>query len=129
MSYPSSESPLDSGLLELTPGVIDGLPETAAVFRLRSSGQRVMYVGHAGEQGLREAVREVCGAAPVAGISRLEYSLADGAAAAEAAAEDEIRRYKPLYNEGFGRVRNSELRLPKRGHRIRKAMSNPPPIE
>ena len=125
MSYPSSESPLDSGLLELTPSVIDGLPETPAVFRLRSSGQRVMYIGHAGEQGLREAVRELCGAAPVAGISRLEYSLADGAAAAETAAEDEIRRYKPLYNEGFGRFRNSELSLPKKGHRIRKAMHNP----
>ncbi len=125
MSYPSSESPLDSGILELTPGVIDGLPETPAVFRLRSSGQRVMYIGHAGDQGLRDVVRELCGAAPVVGISRLEYSLIDEASAAEAAAEDEIRRYKPLYNEGFGRYRNSELSLPKKGHRIRKAMHNP----
>ncbi|HJO03459.1 MAG TPA: hypothetical protein QGG47_05765 [Acidobacteriota bacterium] len=125
MSFPRSESPLDSGLLELSPGVIDELPETPAVFRLRSSGQRVMYVGHAGDEGLREAVRELCGAAPVAGISRLEYSLSDGAAAAEAAAEEEIRRYKPLYNEGFGRFRNAELSLPKRGHRIRRAMHNP----
>lgn len=125
MSNPPSESALDSGLLELTPGVIDGLPDTPAVFRLRSSGQRVMYVGHAGAQGLREAVRELCGAAPVAGISRLEYSLADGASAAEASAEEEIRRYKPLYNEGFGRFRNSELTLPKNGHRIRKSMHNP----
>ncbi len=125
MSYPSGESPLDSGILELTPGIIEGLPETSAVFRLRSSGQRVMYIGHAGDQGLRDAVRELCGAAPVAGISRLEYSLIEGASAAEAAADEEIRRYKPLYNEGFGRFRNSEIGLPKKGHRIRKAMHNP----
>ena len=125
MSYSPSESPLESGLLELTPGVIDGLPETSAVFRLRSSGQRVMYVGYAGDQGLREVVRELVGGGPIAGISRLEYSLADGVNAAEAAAEDEIRRYKPLYNEGFGRLRNSEATLPRKGHRIRKAMPNP----
>ena len=63
--------------------------------------------------------------APAAGVALLEYSQTDTSASAAAAAEDEVARLKPLYNEGYGRFRNSELILPKKGHRIRKAMKNP----
>ena len=124
MSEASSEAVLESGVLLLSDELVETLPEEPAHYRLRSSGQRVMYVGHAGEEGLRRAVRDVCRSQAMAGISSLEYSLTTSAEAAEAA-NQEIQGLKPLYNEGFGRFRNADMSLPKKGHRIRKAMHNP----
>jgi len=100
-------------------------PATPGHYRLLASGQSVMLVGHAGEEGLREAIRRDFENSPVAGVALLEYSQTATADSAAAAAEDEIARLKPLYNEGYGRFRNSELSLPKKGHRIREAMKNP----
>jgi len=120
-----AESRLDSGIIKLDGPAIDGLPESPGYYRLLSSGQSVMLVGHAGDEGLRAAVRRAYTHAPAAGVVLLEYSQTDTSASAAAAAEDEVARLKPLYNEGYGRFRNSELILPKKGHRIRKAMKNP----
>ena len=116
---------LASGLVELTPDAIDALPDAPAWYRLRSPGQRVMLVGHAGDEGLREAIRELYGSHLVGGLAFVEYEAsADAAAAADAAARD-IELLKPLYNDGFGRFRNEEVTLPRAGHCIRKAMPNP----
>ena len=125
MNDTRAEARLDSGIIKLDAPAIDALPESPGHYRLLSSGQSVMLVGHAGEEGLREAVRAAYDRSPVAGVALLEYSQTDSSASAAAAAEDEVDRLKPLYNEGYGRFRNSELILPKKGHRIRKAMKNP----
>ena len=125
MSDTRAETRLDSGIIKLDGAAIDGLPESPGHYRLLSSGQSVMLVGHAGDEGLRAAVRTAYEKAPVAGVALLEYSRTDTSASAATAAEDEVSRLKPLYNEGYGRYRNSELVLPKKGHRIRKAMKNP----
>lgn len=121
----SHETRLDSGMLQLEDATIENLPESPAHYRLLSSGQSVMVVGHAGEEGLRAAIRRAYSAAPVAGVALIEYSQADSPESAAAAAEQEVSKLKPLYNEGYGRFRNSEISLPKKGHRIRKAMNNP----
>ncbi len=121
----SHEARLDSGMIQLDGATIENLPEVPAHYRLLSSGQRVMAVGHAGEEGLREAIRQAYGYSPVAGVALIEYSQTDSPDSAAAAAEEEASTLKPLYNEGFGRYRNSELSLPKKGHRIREAMKNP----
>ena len=125
MSDAHAEARLDSGIIKLDGAVIEDLPESPGHYRLLSSGQSVMLVGHAGDEGLRAAIRSIYENPPVAGVVLLEYSQTDTAAAAAATAQDEISRLKPLYNEGYGRFRNSELSLPKKGHRIRKAMQNP----
>ncbi len=125
MSDSRIEPPLGSGLLPLDSTTLEKVPESPGVFRLRSSGQRVMFVGAAGDEGLREAVRQMFDRSPIAGLAVVEFAATDDAAAAEGAAQQDIERLKPLYNEGFGRFRNSELSLPKKGHRIRKAMHNP----
>ena len=125
MSDASAESKLDSGLIGLDEASIERLPESPAYYRLLSSGQRVMVVGYAGAEGLRETVRRAYARPPAAGFALIEYSQTDTAEAAAAGAEDETTRLKPLYNEGYGRFRNSEISLPKKGHRIRKAMQNP----
>ena len=118
-------SVLGSGLVKLSPERIDALPEGSAHFRLRSSGQRVMYVGAAAEEGLREAVRSLVAGQPVAGLATLEYDVALSAEAARDAAAADIALLKPLYNEGFGRYRHSDSHLPKKGRRVRTAMHNP----
>lgn len=125
MSDRQAKARLDSGMIDLDGAAIDDLPESPGYYRLLSSGQSVMFVGHAGEEGLREAVRGVYGNSPIAGVVLLEYSQTDTPDSAAAGAEDEIARLKPLYNEGYGRFRNFELSLPKKGHRIREAMKNP----
>lgn len=125
MSEHSKSGVLGSGLIALTPEAIERLPEDAGHYRLRSSGQRIMFIGHAGDLGLRETLRQVGQSHVVAGIATLEYSTADSSEAAAEAAEREIRELKPLYNMGFGRYRNSDTSLPKTGHSIRKAMQNP----
>lgn len=125
MSHPRSEPALESGLIALKPASIGKLPESPGYFRLRSSGQRIMYVGHAGDEGLRQTVGEAAASAPVAGVSYVEYSSTTDAGGAEAAAQADIDRLKPLYNLGYGRYRNAELSLPKKGRRIRKAIHNP----
>lgn len=116
---------LDSGMILLSSATIDDLPDRPAVYRLRSSGQNVVYVGHAGDEGLRDAVREVWATHAMTGVATVEYEEADSAEAAASAAAEEIDALRPLYNEGYGRFRNSDVNIPKQGHRIRKAMSNP----
>ena len=101
------------------------MPGGPAVYRLRSSGQSVVYVGHVGEEGLREEIREIWAGHALTGIATVEYELADSAEEAAAAASEEIDALRPLYNEGYGRFRNSDVNIPKQGHRIRKAMDNP----
>ena len=125
MSEATTTAALPSGLLDLNYDLIDRLPKQAAHYRLRASGQRVMYVGHAGAEGLSAAVRTVLRNPLVAGITLLEYELLDDEAAAEEAANCDIKGLKPLYNEGFSRFRNTDVSLPKAGHRIRKAIQNP----
>ncbi len=121
----SHEGRLASGMVPLDRDAIERLPETSAHYRLLSSGQRVMSVGHAGETGLREVIRDAWTNAPVAGVTLIEYSETATAEEARVAAEAELSILKPLYNEGYGRFRNSEISLPKKGHRIREAMKNP----
>lgn len=116
---------LSSGLVELTAAAVETLPAGPALFRLRAPGQRVVYIGWAGERGLREAVRSFQIARPVAGISTVEYSPAESPEAARQMAEADICNLKPLYNEGFGRYRNAETEIPTSGRRTRRAMHNP----
>lgn len=116
---------LGSGFIEITPDTIETLPESPGHYRIRSPGQRIMYVGHAGSEGLRAAIREVVSGRPVAGYATVEYEAADSPEAAAQAAEHEIDVFKPLYNEGFGRYRATDTTLPKKGHRVRPAMHNP----
>lgn len=125
MSKASSQAVLKSGIMDLTPETVETLPEKPALYRLLASSQRVMYIGHAGEEGLRNAIRKAVQGQLAAGIVLLEYEPKPTSEAAELAAREEIRALKPLYNEGFGRYRNSDFSLPKKGHRIRKAMQNP----
>lgn len=125
MTEASHQAVLGSGFMELTPETIERLPESPGWFRLRSSGQRVMLVGHAGVDGLRAAVRQAVSGQPIAGFATVEYESCDDEAAARAAAAADIDAIKPLYNDGFGRYRNSDTHLPKKGHRVRLAMQNP----
>lgn len=120
-----TRSVLDSGMIQLSNAAIDRLPEGPALYRLRTSGQRIVYIGHAGDEGLRQAIRDVWSGNAMTGVATVEYSPADSADAAAAAAGEEIDVHRPLYNEGYGRFRNSDIDLPKQGHRIRKAMDNP----
>ena len=62
----------------------------------------------AGEEGLRAAVREVLRAHAVAGITTIEYSLAENPEAAREAVAEDVRTLKPLYNEGLGRYRTTD---------------------
>lgn len=123
MAAAPRDSVLASGFVELAPDNLDELPDGPAWFRLRSPGQRVVYVGHGAH--LRSAVRAVVAGQPVAGFATVEYQPCDDEAAARAAAEADIDELKPLYNDGFGRYRNSDTQIPKKGHRVRPAMHNP----
>jgi hypothetical protein len=125
LSESAHDAVLDSGFVNFGPDQIDGLPESAAHFRLRSSGQRVMMVGVAGEQGLQTAVRDVLRAHAVAGVATVEYCLAESPEAAREAADRDIRVLKPLYNEGLGRYRTTDPILPTKGRYTRRAMRNP----
>lgn len=125
MTQAETPAALPSGLLVLDQDLIERLPEQPAHYRLRASGQRVMYVGHAAEEGLQQAIRTMLRSPLVAGLSSLEYQLADDSSAAEVAAREDINGLKPLYNDGFGRFRNTDVSLPTKGHRIRKAIQNP----
>ncbi len=125
MTAESHDSVLSSGLVELSPETLDELPETPGFFRLRSPGQRVMFVGHAGDEGLRTAVRRAVTGQPIAGFATVEYEACADGEAAHSAADADIDAIRPLYNDGFGRYRNSETPLPKKGHRVRAAMQNP----
>ncbi len=125
MSDTRAAARLESGIIKLDGPAIEGLPESPGHYRLLSSGQSVMLVGHAGGEGLREAIRVAYEKFPVAGVTLLEYSQTDTSESAAAVADEEVSRLKPLYNEGYSRFRNSEISLPKKGHRIRKAMQNP----
>ncbi len=123
---PQHTSPLASGIVGIEEGALDfdRMPEEPAIYRLRSSGQRIMYVGHAGDEGLREALTTLLTGQSMTGVRFVEYEVMT-ADAAQAAAEAEIDVLKPLYNTGFGRFRNSDVRLPKQARRIRTAMDNP----
>lgn len=120
-----SDAFLQSGPIELTEEGVDRLPDTPGVFRLRSSGQRVAYIGWAGANGLRDAVRRFRASMPVAGLSTVEYSAADSGDEARARAEADVRALRPSYNEGFGRYRNAETPIPTSGRSTRRAMHNP----
>lgn len=119
------EAVLSSGFIEITPEAVEALPEGPGHYRIRSPGQRIMFVGHSGSEGLRTAVREIVSGSPIAGYATVEYEVADSDERAARAAEADIGAFKPLYNEGFGRYRPSETHLPKKGHRVRPAMHNP----
>lgn len=125
MSESRPAAVLGSGFIEITPESLEELPEEPGHFRLRSPGQKVTYAGHAGDEGLREVVRETVEGQPIAGFATVEYETTESAEEAASAAETDIDVYKPLYNEGFGRFRNSDVDLPKQGHRVRAAMRNP----
>ena len=125
MSDRARDEALESGMVDLGPGTIERLPESPGHYRLRTSGQRVMIVGHAGEEGLRSAVRSIWRTRAVAGVSTIDYAVDETAdEAAEAAARD-IRELRPLYNEGLGRYRNPDRTLPTTGRTTRRAMHHP----
>jgi hypothetical protein len=120
-----SATVLQSGLLDLRPATIERMPDRPGHFRLRSSGQRVMLVGHAGEEGLREAVGELWRSRAVAGVSAVDYEVEDTPEAAAEAAAADIRSLRPLYNEGLPRYRNPDGILPTTGRPTRRAMHHP----
>jgi len=125
LTEPARDRALASGTIDLDPGTIDLLPDSPGHYRLRTSGQRVILAGHAGEEGLRSAVRSLWRTRAVAGVSTIDYAVEETAeAAAEAAARD-IAELRPLYNEGLNRYRNPDRTLPTTGRRTRRAMHHP----
>lgn len=118
-------SVLPSGLLDLSPSTIERLPDRPGHFRMRTSGQRVMLAGHAGQEGLRETIRELWRARAVAGLATVDYEVNETPEAAESAAAEDVRMLRPLYNDGLPRYRNPDGTLPTTGRPTRRAMYHP----
>lgn len=116
----------DSGILEFLPHRLEEVPEGPGVYLLLSAGQKVIYVGEAGEGGLRDTLWELYEEQVFSGASAFRYlTTADREAAAQLA-QELIQRHKPTYTIGFHRVRPEDISLPKQGHKIRRAVPNPP---
>lgn len=125
MSGSESGTLLASGFREFDADEIDSVPDAPGVFRLYSSGQRLIYVGHAGEEGLRRALTDLHAAKTIPGVGLFEYEGTDDADSAAERAQRQIEQLKPLCNLGFGRYRSGETGLPRQGHRVRLAIRNP----
>ena len=116
---------LSSGLVAFDLDRIDDVTDAPAVFRLRASGQRVIYIGHAGESGLRAELTRLLRSGVFHAAERFEYDVMDSVAAAEDEAREQIFALRPLYNRGYERYRNTAVEPPRRGPRVRPASPNP----
>ncbi|MFQ5743347.1 MAG: hypothetical protein ACE5HV_07135 [Acidobacteriota bacterium] len=115
----------DSGLIELTADRIEKVPEGPGVFMMVSPGQKVIYVGHAGDSGLRESLWRVFEQEALPAASYFRYQSTADAATAEALASERIEALKPPHNIGYGRFRNGEVSVPKQARSVRQAAPNP----
>ena len=115
----------ESGLIELTPEHVEELPDGPGVFQLVSPGQKVIYVGHGGEKGVRESLWEIIEEQAITGVGFFRYQIAADPAAAEELAARYVEELKPTYNLGYGRFRNSEVTRSRQGRTVRRAAPNP----
>lgn len=116
----SSTAPAYSPILDFEPEHIESVPDVPGVFRILSFGQKIIYVGHAGNEGLREALWELYEDNVIGGAAEFVWTGCESAEAAEELAGEEIRRLKPIYNIGFDRFRNEEVSVPKQGRSVRR---------
>lgn len=116
----SSTAPAYSKILDLEPEHIESVPDGPGVFRILSFGQKVIYIGHAGDEGLREALWSFYEDNVLGGAAEFTWVACESAAEAEELARQEIRRVKPIYNIGFDRFRNDEVALPRQGRSVRR---------
>ncbi len=114
-----------SGLIEFIPENVENVPDECGVFFVLASGQKVMYVGQAGERSLRESLWRVFEEQPFGVIEYFRYLVVPDSAAAEETANRYIAELKPPHNLGYGRFRNDEVKVSKQGHSIRHAAPNP----
>jgi len=115
----------DSGLIDFIPENIDRLPEEPGVFLIVSPGQKVIYVGYAGEGGLRNSLWEFFEDRAIPAAAFFRYRTARDVSIAEVLAGDYINAMKPPYNVGYGRYRPFETSLTKGKREIRQAAVNP----
>lgn len=127
MAQPESPSvETRSGIRSFEPARLEELPESPGVYRIYSYGQKAIYVGHAGDEGLREALWELYESGALGGAAYFDFAVCDDEETADSRAADEIESLKPIYNIGFGRLRNDELTVPKQGHGVRREGLDPP---
>jgi hypothetical protein len=118
-------SALSSGLVPFDLDHIEDLADGPAVFRLRASGQRVVYVGHADRSGLAAELSRLHRSGVFHAIERFEYDPIDDPEEAAQEARRQIDALRPLYNTGFSRFRNTFSEPPRRGPKLRPASPNP----
>lgn len=116
----------ESGLIELTPENIENVPDGPGVFQIISVGQKVVYVGHSGDRGLRESIWEIVEEHVLAVASFFRYVTTSDEETARELALQYVERYRPPHNVGYGRYRSGDTTLPRQGHRVRQAVPNPP---
>lgn len=114
-----------SGLIELTPENIDEVPEGPGMFELVATSQKVIYVDHAGEEGLREAIREIVEEHVLSVATFFRYTVTADEAEAQELARRRIAAERPPHNVGYDRYRGSDTKLSKQGRRVRQAVPNP----
>lgn len=115
-----------SGFRSFEPRRIEELPESPGVYWIYSYGQKPIYVGHAGEEGLREVLWGLYESSALGGAAYYDVLVCDDEEGAASRAAEEIDELKPIYNIGFGRLRSDELTVPKQGHGIRREGLDPP---
>jgi excinuclease UvrABC nuclease subunit len=115
----------DSGLIALVPDNIDKLPEEPGVFLIVAPGQKVIYIGHAGDEGLRSSLWSFFEEHAIPAAAFFRYRTARDGSIAEVLAGDYINAMKPPYNVGYGRYRSSETSLTRGKRKIRQAAVNP----
>jgi len=114
-----------SGLIELTPENVEDVPEKPGVFELVATSQKVIYVDHAGDRGLREAIREIVEEHVLSVATFFRYTVTGDESRAEELARQRILSERPPHNVGYGRYRFSDTELSKQGRRVRQAVPNP----
>lgn len=115
----------DSGLIDFIPDNIDKLPDEPGVFLVVSPGQKVIYVGHAGDVGLRNSLWKFFEERAIPAAAFFRYRTARDGSIAEVLAGDYINAMKPPYNVGYGRYRSSETELTRGRRKTRQAAVNP----
>lgn len=114
-----------SGLIEFIPENVEKAPESAGVFLIIASGQKVLYVAPTAGKSIRESLWNVLEEQPFGATEYFRYVVeGDEQKAADIAARL-IEEHKPPHNVGYSRFRNEEVKLPRQGHSIRHAAPNP----
>jgi len=114
-----------SGLIEFIPENVERAPETAGVYLVIASGQKVLYVATSGGKSIRESLWNVLEEQPFGATEYFRYIVETDPQKAADIAAGLIEKHKPPHNVGYSRFRNEEVKLPRQGHSIRHAAPNP----